>query len=102
MYRQIADPETGNPDASLPALAMSLANLGGLLSDLGRHQDALAHAREAEDLYRKIANPETGNPAYLPALSTALINVSKCLSDLGQHPEGAKCGEGSRRAEPGK
>ena len=83
----------GTRDASLPALALSLANLAGLLSDLGQHKEALVPGREAEDLYREVADQENGNPAYLPALSKVLANISKCLSELGEYPEALSAAE---------
>ena len=47
------------PDAFLPNLATSLSNHGNRLSDLGRHEEALAATREAADIYRRLAQSST-------------------------------------------
>ena len=57
---------------------MSLSNLGKFLSELGRREDALAAAREANDIYRRLA---TDRPdAFLPDLATSLNNLGNGLS----------------------
>lgn len=43
------------PDAFLPDLARSLNNLGNMLSDLGRREDALAATDEAVSIRRALA-----------------------------------------------
>ena len=48
--RQLAE---ARPDAFLPDLAMSLNNLGLMLRDLGRREDALSATQEAVDHYRR-------------------------------------------------
>jgi hypothetical protein len=71
----LADPDTGNPAAYLPALATSLNNLGAFLSRLEPRQDGLAAAQEAVDIRRVLADPDTGNPAvYLPDLAMSLAS----------------------------
>ena len=46
LYRELA---AARPDAFRPDLAMSLSNLASFLSELGRHEAALAAAEEAVD-----------------------------------------------------
>ncbi|MFI7026936.1 tetratricopeptide repeat protein, partial [Micromonospora sp. NPDC049900] len=82
LYRQLAQ---ANPAAYLPDLAMSLSNLGVMLSELGRREEALAPSQEAADLYRQLAQ---ANPAaYLPDLAMSLNNLSNRLSELGRREE---------------
>lgn len=50
LHRQLA---TRYPDAFQPSLAMSLNNLGGMLSDLGQREAALVPLREAVELRRQ-------------------------------------------------
>jgi tetratricopeptide (TPR) repeat protein len=50
-----------NPQAFLPDLAMSLNNLGAMLSALGRREEALAATQEAVDIYRDW--PRTPRPS---------------------------------------
>jgi tetratricopeptide (TPR) repeat protein len=71
-----------NPDAFQPALAISLNNLGGILSNLGQREAAHEATREAVELYRALAvrNPD----AFRSALAASLSNLGGMLNDLGQ------------------
>ncbi len=82
LYRQLAQAQ---PQAFLPALAMSLNNLGAMLSALGRREEALAAAQEAADLYRGLAHAQP--QAFLPDLAGSLNNLGAMLSDLGRREE---------------
>ena len=84
----LADPESGNPAAYLPALASSLNNLGIRLSETGNRREALGPAQEAVDIRRVLADPESGNPAaYLPDLASSLNNLGIRLSETGNRRE---------------
>jgi len=78
LYRQLA---ADNPAAYRADLAMALNNLGDLLGDLGRYQDALAAAEEAVALRRALA---VNNPTYQADLATALNNLGNRLHDHGR------------------
>ena len=80
-----------NPEAFLPDLAMSLNNLGAMLSDLGRREEALEATEEAVGLYRGLAeaNPE----AFLPDLAGSLNNLGSDLSALGRREEALEATE---------
>ena len=66
-------------------LASSLNNLGGVLSYLGRRDEALAATQEAVSLRRTLA---LGNPdAFLPDLAGSLNNLGDGLNDLGRREE---------------
>ena len=82
IYRRLAraEPEA-EPGAYLPDLAMSLNNLGALLSEVGDRQAALGPAREAAEIYRRLAEAEPG--AYLPDLAMSLNNLGIGLSEVG-------------------
>ena len=82
------------PDAFLPGLAMSLNNpnlaaslnnLGKMLSELGRREDALAATEEAADLYRKLAAERPD--AFLPDLAMSLNNLGSDLSGAGRRDD---------------
>ena len=79
-----------NPQAFLPDLAMSLNNLGLLLSDLGlgRSEDALAPSEEAVDIRRKLAasNPQ----AFLPNLAMSLRSYGRVLQAMEHDREAAQ------------
>jgi tetratricopeptide (TPR) repeat protein len=64
---------------------MSLNNLGGRLSELGRHEDALVASREARDLFRRLAADRAD--AFLPDLAMSLCNLGNPLSELGRCEE---------------
>lgn len=65
--------------------AVMLNNWGNHLSALGRREEALQAAREAEKLYRRLsaADPQ----AFTPDLAMALNNLAGRLSDLGRQEE---------------
>jgi tetratricopeptide (TPR) repeat protein len=64
---------------------MSLNNLGGRLSNLGRREEALAACQEAFDIYRCLA--QSRPDAFLPDLAMSLGNLGVTLSDLGRCDE---------------
>jgi tetratricopeptide (TPR) repeat protein len=64
---------------------MSLNNLGGDLSALGRREEALAAASEAADIYRRLSKARPD--AFLPNLATSLNNTGAMLSALGRREE---------------
>ena len=82
LYRKLA---TNAREDFLAHLAASLHNLGAMLSDLGRREEALAATQEAAALYRRLAaqQPE----AFLPNLAASLNNLGSMLSDLGRREE---------------
>ncbi|MBI2886741.1 MAG: tetratricopeptide repeat protein [Chloroflexi bacterium] len=69
----------------LPGDPALLNNLGSVLSDLGRREEALAPAQEAVALYRELAarRPE----AFRPDLAGSLNNLANRLSELGRREE---------------
>jgi hypothetical protein len=73
---------TTHPDSFLPNLARSLSNLGSMLRDLRRHQDALAATAEAVRIGRHLvaARPD----AFLHELAGTLSNLSVMLNDNGR------------------
>ena len=82
LYRKLA---TNAREDFLAHLAASLHNLGAMLSDLGRREDALAATQEAVDIRRKLAAQQPD--AFLPGLAGSLNNLGAMLSDLGQREE---------------
>ena len=81
-YRTLAE---ANPAAYLPDLAISLNNLGMMLSELGLRKEALPPTQEAVDIRRALA--ETNPAAYLPYLAMSLNNLGARLSELGLRKE---------------
>ncbi|HEX2074239.1 MAG TPA: hypothetical protein VHF92_10675, partial [Geodermatophilus sp.] len=71
LLRQLA---AARPDAFLPDLAMSLNNLAAFLSALGRREEALERAAEAERVYRQLAAARPD--AFLPDLAMSLNNLA--------------------------
>src|SRR5262249_28886073 len=63
-------------------VASGLDSLGIRLSDLGRHEEALAAAQEAVDIYRRLA--EARPDAFLPYLAASLSNFGFRLYELRQ------------------
>ena len=63
-----------NPEAYNPDMAMTLNNLGNLLSNTNHLKQAQAYYEEALEIYRELAkqNPE----AYNPYVAMSLNNVS--------------------------
>ncbi len=81
-------PEPGSPqkdDSALVKRAGLANNLGNRLSDLGRHEAALAATAEAAEHFRSLS--ATYSDAVLPVLATSLNNLGKMLSDLGRREE---------------
>ncbi|MFI8392895.1 tetratricopeptide repeat protein [Streptomyces sp. NPDC085540] len=81
VYRQLADPDTGDPAAYRPAIASALANIGTFLVEVGRPGEALETVSEAVEILRQLADPDTGDPVahesdYASALSTLGIRLS--------------------------
>jgi tetratricopeptide (TPR) repeat protein len=73
-----------NPAVHEPDLALSLSNLGVVLAEVRRRDEALTAVQQAVEIYRRLA---ADNPAYGGALARYLSNMSRRLSDLGRHPE---------------
>jgi tetratricopeptide (TPR) repeat protein len=73
---------SARPDAFLPDLATSLNNLGGMLSHLGRREDALSATQEAVEILRKLASARPD--AFLPDLATSLGLLGSIESASGQ------------------
>jgi tetratricopeptide (TPR) repeat protein len=72
-------------DAVLAERARHQNNLGVRLSELGRREEALEAAKEAEEAYRELAkrNPD----AFQPDLAMSLNNLGGRLSALGRREE---------------
>ncbi|KAJ7754904.1 hypothetical protein B0H14DRAFT_2290049, partial [Mycena olivaceomarginata] len=64
----------------LPTLASSLQNLGSILWDVGRRDEAVATCEEAVGIMRKVSSPET---YFLPALAEALEQLTGYLGEKG-------------------
>ncbi|MBO3742201.1 tetratricopeptide repeat protein [Actinoplanes flavus] len=79
IYRRLAE---ANPDAHLPALAMSLNSLSLFLAKLGRWEQALGVSEEAVDIYRRLA--EANPNVYLPDLAMSVNNLGMRLAELGR------------------
>jgi tetratricopeptide (TPR) repeat protein len=72
-------------DEVLSSLAMSLNNASIRLNQLGRHEDALAAAREALETFQNLAL--TRADAFLPDLATSLNNLGASENNLGRYAE---------------
>ncbi len=73
------------------ARAGSLHNLGNVLSELGRREEALAATEEAVGLFRRLAE---GQPAaFLPDLAGSLNNLGNRLAALGRREEALAAAE---------
>jgi tetratricopeptide (TPR) repeat protein len=78
---------------------MSLNNLGGMLSNLGRREEALAATQEAVEHYRRLA--EANPQAFLPDLAMSLGAHGTVLRGLERHAEAMDTfGEGVRTLTP--
>ncbi len=68
-------------NAVQPKLALSLNNLAGKLSDLGRRQEALERAQEAVELYRELAaaQPVSGELLFRTATRHVTLFYMPCL-----------------------
>lgn len=66
-----------------PNLAGSLNELANMLSQLGRHREALGPAEESVKLRRHLVNPE----AHAPELAASLSNLAITMAKLGRHRE---------------
>jgi tetratricopeptide (TPR) repeat protein len=82
LYRRLADQ---HPDAFLPYLAASLANLGNALSALGRREEALQATQKAVEIRRRLAAQHPD--AFLPDLAASLNNLGAMLSEMGRREE---------------
>lgn len=76
-------PVEDNDLEALDARAALLLEQGRRLSDLGRHEPALAATREAVVLYRALAM--SASDVFQPHLAGSLNNLGNKLSALGQH-----------------
>ncbi|KAJ7796859.1 hypothetical protein B0H14DRAFT_2913230 [Mycena olivaceomarginata] len=64
----------------LPTLASSLRNLGSILRDVGRRDEAIATCEEAVSIMRTVVKTET---YFLPALAEALEQLVGYLTETG-------------------
>src|SRR5439155_433843 len=85
-YRDLA---RDNP-AFVPDLAMSLNNLGGRYSEVGRRHEAVPVTEEAVALRRDLARD---NPAFVPDLASALNNLGVRYSEVGRRHEAVPVAE---------
>ena len=69
----------------LDHLATRVGRLGSRLSNLGRHEDALAATQEAVHIERLLGKMRPN--AHLPNLATSLNNFGAMLSNLGRREE---------------
>jgi tetratricopeptide (TPR) repeat protein len=81
-YRKLA---AARPDAFLPDLAMSLNNLGAMLSELGRREEALAASREAVTITMPLV--ERHPAAFIEPFMKRVGNLMKRLEESGQSAE---------------
>jgi tetratricopeptide (TPR) repeat protein len=96
IYRRLVK---DRPDAFLPDLAMSLNNLGTMLRDLGRREEALHAAQEALDIYRRLVKDRPD--AFLPDLARSLGVLGTCLAADGRLRDAiAAFAEGVRALAP--
>ncbi len=79
ILRQLAE---ASPDVYLSDLAGLLNNLGVRLAAIGRGQEALAAAQEAERMSRRLAEGRADD--YLSLLAASLINLGDRLAETGQ------------------
>jgi tetratricopeptide (TPR) repeat protein len=78
IFRRLAEslPDAFLEPAPLHALASSLKNLGAMLSNVGRREEALAPTKEAVDIHRRLA--QSRPDAFLPDLSGSLNTSARC------------------------
>ncbi|QNP62007.1 tetratricopeptide repeat-containing serine protease family protein [Streptomyces genisteinicus] len=84
---EAVDPEQLASDAA--ALAGALSDLGVLLGEAGRPQEALSANRRAVDLYEGIAS----NTTYAPYLGSSLNRLSNRLAEAGDYTGAVKPAE---------
>src|SRR5262249_13835511 len=60
---------------------------GMMLSNLGRHEEAVAASQEAVDIYRRLA--QTRPDAFLPDLARSLGVLGHALTQAGRHADAA-------------
>ncbi|WP_301128851.1 tetratricopeptide repeat protein [Streptomyces cacaoi] len=85
--RQVQD----NPAVYEPVLATSLNNLGVVLAQAGRRDEALAVAEEAVEILRRLVSD---NPAvYEPVLAGSLNNLGNWLAEVGRRDDGLAVAE---------
>jgi hypothetical protein len=79
MWRKLA---AANPTKYQPELARSVRNLGGLLEQGGRHEEAVTAAQEAVEMWRELAaaNPDM----YRGELADALGRLRQRLRRVGR------------------
>nr|WP_306432930.1 tetratricopeptide/SEL1-like repeat protein [Streptomyces harenosi] len=66
-------------------VALCTMDIGGYLSDLGRHKEAVGFTRRATELLR--ASVREGRQECLPSLALALANYGNQLQNIGQRTE---------------
>jgi len=77
--------DTLTPDTTPAARAHRLTILSVRLSNLGRHEQALAATEQAVEIRRRLA--ATNPTAFEPDLATSLTNLGNRLSNLGRHEQ---------------
>ncbi|KAF2781795.1 tetratricopeptide repeat protein [Streptomyces sp. OM5714] len=77
---EVPDPEQAASDAG--ELAEALSELGVLMAEAGRPEEALSANRRAVGLYEGIA---AASPAYAPYLGSSLSRLSNRLAETGDH-----------------
>ncbi|MDP3103666.1 MAG: tetratricopeptide repeat protein [Candidatus Methanoperedens sp.] len=70
-------------------VAMTLNNLGNLLSNMGKPEDAKNRYERALKMYEALLDGEPGNVVYQSQVAMTLNNLGNLLSDMGK-PEDAK------------
>jgi hypothetical protein len=83
LYKELA---ARNPEAFQPDLVRSLNNLSNRLSELGRHEEALAAKSEAEQLWSKARSASnSADKAVAPGTRSWLEAMSIGKRQPGQH-----------------
>jgi nucleoside phosphorylase len=77
-------------EVTLAERARLQSNLGGRLSALGRHEEALLATHEAIKHYRALATVRPDS--FLPNLAKSLTSLGKQLSELGRREEALSAG----------
>lgn len=82
MYRELVQKR---PEVFLPSLAASLTNLGNMLAEVGKAEEALAATIEGSGYYRSLAQQKPGN--FLSSLAMSLNNLGSRLWALDRKQE---------------
>ncbi len=92
IYQELAE---SDPDTYRPAVAIALSDLGKVLSELGRREEAFATTERAVAEYRVLMKIEADIDAGVVShyLGMSLINLSKMSLDLGRRDSGLASAE---------